>query len=1293
MASRSLRVCPSNTDDLAEWQVTLSTKCKDLLQEAFENRRILTHFVQQLPKPTGEQAIQEVTIACQIAYNIASGPAESKARELMQPGEPHFTGTRNTCILMWSFEDHSLWRGLSDNKKIVRLARSMIPSGYKRDELIRSRTFDLSSNDGILAAKLLFGDGQARGLSARLAWQFLIMHFRNAPNMIGEPMSMHIMESLLNIPSVFEVSGDSSHEDLMVAQAIRQNVKATYALPMNTLEWVGMILRTCGLKLGQAGVSGQAILECMQRCTTKYDSSVEVDAYDMQPVAKRPRRGRKKAAAAARTEEAEPAQDPDEDRLKIGTKRMNAIRNVITRSTEQSYNLLQIHLVWVGDYALSAVNDTILGLPWIWKGSLPDEDSHPDDVVLLARDVAAHANENLIAEGVTVKPMKYEELLTADQHEMILQKAFHNYEDEALHLADRQVWRRLIPTIEQWRTYRNVIQHWDLTIRECCQADLPAQDFDELQHAILYGDAMDSQIMSVIKRFPKYFNIGMIPDMKTNFAPNAVDEATREQIEAEQAKWQGELRLFKTNLSMDWKLIRRTEVGSTALHDILDWNDAQHVRQQGIIGKSLVSQFMASYFPKAVASSWADIPGAVCMSMQAVHKAEGPPKHPPRILAIIDFNVPNSRDALRLPQIAQAVAMIFRNVGPTQCALLAHMAAYSKEDSETDPLDDELTIKQIFLKAGFGSQQRLRMLLGQPPSIESFLRAGDWHADSRLMYLTPNDLAARGDVKDVPGNCWRMKSELARTTQITVRPLVPTPQEMVYLTSTDKEEQTSVDKRMNKEDKAAQRGPCVAAAYLKAALTKASVTSTDVVHDEAWVQPGEETWIVDLTPWVGDRAMASLGLMGTSSSKYGDLRHIFIDPSYKRMGQAVSFSHARVSNEVAAQWINWSRVLYDTVEDERGERAKVPKHPLDSVPPPEESVLKEVPGAYEAWKGLSSLDLKVCIVRGPKIIIHPEKLAAFQHAPLSVSEEVRSIEREHSKYEDVLAFLATAITPNPSEEDPRVEQKHEPESASTEYAKFESIDALQAHAPNLVEHVAMGDKSITMLRDDSRHEVWFLSKNDHHIIPKYTIMGAYGSGSLLPRNTSNSDVVPFSLPQGDKDMVQILAGAEEDTKSKPASGTLYSLAKPLEKKAAQKGTSLTITAYGKLIPEGAAGKHQYTFEFPDGNPKHKGMDYCLASKGGTKTSSGNFFAPLANREGWEGPLGDMWRLAYDSVRHNLTARKPHVATKDNISLKKGEPIKVLWRKAGASAATASADAEASTAPAAAASAARPIQAA
>jgi hypothetical protein len=50
----------------------------------------------------------------------------------------------------------------------------------------------------------------------------------------------------------------------------------------------------------------------------KYDSHVEVNAYDMDPVAKCARNGRRKSAVAVTLMAAEPAQqkaEPDEDRL------------------------------------------------------------------------------------------------------------------------------------------------------------------------------------------------------------------------------------------------------------------------------------------------------------------------------------------------------------------------------------------------------------------------------------------------------------------------------------------------------------------------------------------------------------------------------------------------------------------------------------------------------------------------------------------------------------------------------------------------------------------------------------------------------------------------------------------------------------------------------------------------------------------------------------------------------------------------------------------------------------------
>ena len=48
-----------------------------------------------------------------------------------------------------------------------------------------------------------------------------------------------------------------------------------------------------------------------------------------------------------------------------------------------------------------------------------------------------------------------------------------------------------------------------------------------------------------------------------------------------------------------------------------------------------------------------------------------------------------------------AVANIFKNFGVERCALLAHMAAYPKEDYDQDPLEDEIMIMTALNKAGF----------------------------------------------------------------------------------------------------------------------------------------------------------------------------------------------------------------------------------------------------------------------------------------------------------------------------------------------------------------------------------------------------------------------------------------------------------------------------------------------------------------------------------------------------------------------------------------------------------------
>ena len=82
--------------------------------------------------------------------------------------------------------------------------------------------------------------------------------------------------------------------------------------------------------------------------------------------------------------------------------------------------------------------------------------------------------------------------------------------------------------------------------------------------------------------------------------------------------------------------------------------------------------------------------------------------------------------------------------------------------------------------------------------------------------------------------------------------------------------------------------------------------------------------------------------MDATYSKYDILRHVFVDPGYKRLGQGASFfSTARVANGAANQWMARTRVLHDYVQDTRGQLTKVGKQPLDSVPQPNDDCLNK----------------------------------------------------------------------------------------------------------------------------------------------------------------------------------------------------------------------------------------------------------------------------------------------------------------------------------------------------------------
>lgn len=326
-----------------------------------------------------------------------------------------------------------------------------------------------------------------------------------------------------------------------------------------------------------------------------------------------------------------------------------------------------------------------------------------------------------------------------------------------------------------------------------------------------------------------------------------------------------------------------------------------------------------------------------------------------------------------------------------------------------------------------------------------------------------------------------------------------------------------------------------------------------------WLTPSDQTAVLDYTPWVGDRALASLALMSPEQLQTtGALRHCVVDAGDRHISKGAGFALERVRNMVAKQWMCKARILHDRVMDDRGDTTLVPRQPSDSIPPPSEEMLKEVPGALEAWRGLASLSLKACAVRGPKVTIAPHKVAEFQGAPLDISRDLDALQAAHTEsYEDMLAHMAMAEITERAEveekahDDPRTPGTEQPSGPTTDLVTFESVEALKRDVQIKYEVPAMQDKHVTILVDEGFKQVFLLAKSDNHIVKAGTLLGAYGGGSVVDKNPSNPGVVPWSLPKGDRTLVQIVGpDSDEERKAKPVS-TLYASVKPLEKKAVQ----------------------------------------------------------------------------------------------------------------------------------------------
>ena len=348
--------------------------------------------------------------------------------------------------------------------------------------------------------------------------------------------------------------------------------------------------------------------------------------------------------------------------------------------------------MWVGVWKYNGMQDNVAANASLWPDSLLPEDRRPNAMQDMAREVGAKVSEQILdhSRHLTRAPLLYCEPLTPLQHEMMLAKGFEVYEADSLHLTNLKEKLNHRPDLDIRLRYRTVIEHWDRSIRQVAKQDMSEADFLEFEAAVLKSTIMDQQILDSIRGFPKTFNLAMIPDLKAVYEVQ-LDQEQKEMEVACNAVWEASLKKFKLQLLKDQQLIRSTHMGSKALADILEWLELKAKIALQIEAGELASTFLAYFFPVVKAETWDQLPGAYAVTKtMEVPRTEAVSKllHGRHLVILkLNFNVPNTRDGMKLGSLCSAMATMAKQAGAPNTILVVALATRTKEESTQDPLD------------------------------------------------------------------------------------------------------------------------------------------------------------------------------------------------------------------------------------------------------------------------------------------------------------------------------------------------------------------------------------------------------------------------------------------------------------------------------------------------------------------------------------------------------------------------------------------------------------------------------
>ncbi len=1171
----------------------LLSKLDELVEEAQSKRESMLSLAQDYENSKRcnmEGLLSDVGTVLSIVDQLTDAEVSSKLDATLAPLQGKTDGLHKTSALSWSYDDESMWRGPPENRRVMRLARAIVTTGFRPDSVISSRTLEVSTGEGKhVAFQLHFGDGSARGVSACIVWLLLLKNIEHIPT--RDPNVSHMVNSLFNITTMFERVGAGDAKSMLVTQAARQN-QAAQVQPVNTFQWLSMARKFSGLSIGESNLGNAQLEQTLVEVVSAYNAHPEVEAASIEtlPVSKR-RRG-----ASSKKGEVE---DADRDQgLKIGKRRILAMRYFANGSTEVTWSLLESHIVVTGDYRNSVLTDDLLGCKWLYIGSFLPKEYTPTSADDASRNAMSEVSAALIPEDAARKRMEYNTPLTAEQHDLLFRKMALTFESDTAQISSDEKKAKVRPKTEAWVTARCIVQHWCLTIEEVASKDLLAEDFVTLKKLVLETDQLDSAVFGVIQRCPAWFHMQMLPDLVTSDLPERDTAEALAISKRKVADWSN-YQAFEEELKCDWGIIAMAQRGNQGLQEVFAYKANQHRREQARLGEALVRRFMDSKFPTLEVARWNQLPNQVSLLS---HRADLKPKDGKTYQVILlDFNTPGARDVMTRAASIEAMAECTKGKEETT-VVLAWMPTTSKESASTSAWDDEVDLVKLLTKAGFTSQERVSIHFQFPERVSKRVRSMPAWTQVRLCTKPGKD----------SDNFWFCNSELFRTLVVREQPTLPDPDELLDVTnmSADLDLNTS-ERSADVMAKCAQRGPNCNSALLAALLTPTQYTAAG----SKWLGKDDLIMVIDAHPFVGDRLLASYELLRkpTGPGFPCKMCHAVCAVQSTSFAKHAAFASQRLQVKVSKQWLDKSLPLYEEVVDKAGKTVEQRVTPSDVIADPTEEDMRAYPGAILAFEGVSALKLKVCAVLNGKVKILPEKLAWATVANQEVIDKLEGLKDTHSNlYENALSAVGRQrASPGKDAMEGKAEGKdldvlqdgrcEDTESKdAAELMEWESLDALKGSANINAECKASGLRNISLFKDDEAGTVYALCKSETLTIDKGTNLGGVGGGSIVDFNGGNTAAVTWELPDGDATWVQLLLKKGEDPEGsrKFTSGTLYSILRDLESKST---TPIKITSFGEAAGKVEHGRHSYSFSTPADAENHRKLEFSLVPTAAGKT--------------------------------------------------------------------------------------------